>query len=163
MTKENLYKWLLKNGWDMTKQSPLRGYEAWLPGDRKTVSLLVFESTIMVQGSEVAEPDEARFEDVIEEDGKLIIGDSAVFGRLSTSPTYGYYTLTLPLTVKYKSRKAEELKDAQENAEDALYHDFMNHYTLLESTRVSDIWQTVEFKPEGDKACHIGKLKENRT
>lgn len=149
MTKENICEWLTKNGWSMTKQSPLGGFEGWTPSDRRSVGIFILANTVLAQGREVNIPVEAKIEDVREEDGKLIIGGKTVLGRLSTSPTYGRYTLSCTLEVTYESQSAEERKKAEREAEDALLDDFLNRCSSLESTRITKEWKVVKFTPEG--------------
>lgn len=150
MTKECLYEWFAKNGWIMAKKSPLGGYESWTPTDRHTVYIFVLESTVIVQGSEIIGVDEVLIENVEEEDGKLIIGAYTILGRLSKSPTYGKYVLSCTLKVTYTSKTAEEFEEAEENAENEFFHDFINHYSTLESTRITDAWRKVRFTPAAE-------------
>lgn len=150
MTREGLYKWFKKNGWMKAQESPLRGFESWIPGDRNSIRIFIFESTVLAQGSEVNVPVEVRTEDVIGEDDKLILGTDTVLGRLSVSPTYGEYTLSRTIKVTYESREAEELKQAEEEAEDELYG-FLNHYSRLEHECISDEWKVVSFIPRGEE------------
>ena len=150
MTREGLYRWFKKNGWLKAQESPLGGFEMWFPGDRKSIKIYLFESTVLAQGSEVNVPVEVRTEDVIEEDDKLILGIDTILGRLSVSPTYGEYILSRTIKVTYESREAEELEAAEENAEDDLYN-LLNHYSRLEKERVSEDWKVVSFIPRGKK------------
>ncbi len=156
MTKDKLYTWLEKNGWKLAKRSPLGGYEGWIPGDRTSVHIFILESTVIVQGREAKDPTEVQFEDITAEDNKLILGDVTVLGRLSTSPTYGRYTLRCKFEAIYTSRTAEEFEEAADNAEDRYFHDIESRYTSLDITRGTDAWEILRFVPETEEGGDDG-------